>query len=224
MCCWRDRLTQAPAEAVDDIQRVKNMLEYYGPWTPNDRLMLDYFFGKEGTAFKNLKSTIAPEPSIETRIAFVIMIHNEFQARLPNMLNAIYRKRHVYMIHVDKLADSSSWEWINNFVTEFLSKHEANNIHLVQNRFHGAWGAVSLVYLELGAIIELLKLNANTGQKWDHLINLSAYDFPLKPIEKLESFLRTHKTTNFIEVLGQKYRRENRQSVCFYFLFLFYLS
>lgn len=215
MCCWRDRLNKAPTESANDVERIKNMLEHYGPWTPNDKLMLDYFFGQEGTAFKSMKATVAPEQSIETRIAFVIMVHNDFQARLPNMLNAIYRKRHVYMIHLDRTADNSNWEWLNQFITDFLQKHDANNIHLVKNRFHGAWGAVSLVYLELGAIIELLKLNEQTGLKWDHLINLSAYDFPLKSMEKLESFLRTHKNTNFIEVLGQKVRRENRQSVCF---------
>lgn len=193
--------------------RIKNMLEFYGPWTDNDRLMLDYFFGERGTEGKyttNAPTTPADTPLEDLTLAFVILIHNDFQARLPNLLDAIYSKRHTYMIHVDKSVDAAHWEWINNFVDGINEKHQTKNVHLVQNRFHGAWGSISLVYLELSAIIELLRIgDENGGSKWSHVINLSAYDYPIKPINKIEAFLHNHKHMNFIEVLGKQVRRES---------------
>jgi len=196
--------------------RIKNMLEFYGPWTANDRLMLDYFFGEKGTEGKYtaaLPTTPAETPLEELTLAFVIMIHNDFQARLPNLIESIYSKRHTYMIHADQSMDAEHWEWVNDFVDGLNEKHQTKNIHLVQNRFHGAWGSISLVYLELSAIIELLRIgDENGGSKWSHVINLSAYDYPIKPIAKIESFLHSHKHNNFIEVLGKQVRREMRQS------------
>jgi len=115
------------------------------------------------------------------------------------------------MIHADKSMDDENWAWLNKFVNDLNEKHQTTNIHLVQNRFHGAWGSISLVYLELSAIIELLRIgDANGGSKWTHVINLSAYDFPIKPIGKIEAFLHKHKHNNFIEALGE--RRQMRQS------------
>ena len=193
------------------------MLEYYGPWTANDRLMLDYFFGAKGTEGKYVASsptTPADTPLEDLTLAFVIMVHNDFQERLPNLLDAIYSERHTYMIHADKSMDAEHWNWLNNLVDELNKQHKTKNIHLVQNRFHGAWGSISLVYLELSAIIELLRIgDQNGGSKWSHVINLSAYDYPIKPMKKIETFLHSHKHMNFIELLEKEVRRENRQSV-----------
>lgn len=217
VCCWKERLAKYTTLNSDDMSvRIKNLLEYYGPWTANDRLMLDYFFGERGTEGKYATSapTAAPEgPLEEHSLAFVIMVHLDFVERLPSLIESIYGKRHTYMIHADSSMSDYHWNWLNNFVNEHNERHQTKNIHLVQNRFHGGWGSISLVYLELASIIELLRVgDENGGSKWSHVINLSAFDYPIKPIGRIEKFLHQNQHSNFIEVLKPEYIRNQRRS------------
>lgn len=218
VCCWRNRLLNQNLDVTttDPATRIKNLLEFYGPWTPNDRLMLDYFFGEKGTEGKYTTASPTQPPEIlleDVSIAFVIMIHSDYEVRLPNLMAQIYSTKHTYMIHVDRLVEADSWTWITNFVNDYNTKYDTVNIHLVHNRFHGAWGSISLVYLELASMMELLRIGDETqgGGKWTHVINLSAFDFPLKPLRYIEEFLYKQKQSNFIESLSQAELRPVRQ-------------
>lgn len=200
---------------------VKNMLEAYGPWTPNDKLLLQYYFGndekeaslefKEPTVIQELTQGHKQAAKAHS-LAFVFMVHSEFEGRLPTLLNAVYSKQHTYMIHVDSGVSDASWQWAQKFVEDINSQHHASNVHLVRDRFRGAWGSISLVYQELGSIIELFRLvRDGKANQFSHVINLSAFDFPVKSLSRLESFLKHNLDVNFIEVLPPDLRREERQ-------------
>jgi hypothetical protein len=70
---------------------------------------------------------------------------------------------------------------------------------------------MSLVYMELAAIIRLRQKDPK--RTWSHVINLSAHDFPIKPLWKLEEFLSSEENVNVSFVPEEVGNRPERQKV-----------
>ncbi len=200
----------------NEVERIKSLLHFYGPWTANDKLMLSYFFGDE-TRLGSTKFNFSAPKKVQRppSLAFVIMVHSDFETRLPKLLENIYDSQNLYMIHVDRSVSFYAWTWATQFVSNFNKQHLVNNVYIVRDRFAGAWGSISLVYQEMASVIRLLELDNDGKYNWTHVINLSAFDFPIKPITKLERFLHSEPNIrlNFIETLKDSARRKVRQSV-----------
>lgn len=177
--------------------------------------MLTPWSSKEETRSMKPAQTIAVNAPSTDSLAFVFMVHSEFETRLPALLTAIYKTQHTYMIHVDSSVTQYSWLWAQQFVADVNERNGANNVFLVKDRIAGAWGSISLVYQELVSLVELFRLEkAGKIPKFSHVINLSAFDYPIKPIGELEAFLKKNEGINFVEMLVHKeLRREYRQTV-----------
>ncbi len=65
------------------------------------------------------------------------------------------------------------------------------------NRFQVSWGTVSVIWPELEAIRLLL-----THTDWTHVINLSIFDFPVRPIDEYQAYLH-HPSRININFLGR---------------------
>jgi len=218
-CCWHGRQGNTTYDVAvnDDANvRLRRLLEAYGPWTTNDKLMLSYLFGtqgKPGSVLLPPADVAASNATNDDSLAFVIMIHSEFEVRLPTLLSSLYSKHHTYIIHVDLSTKEDSYVWLRQFLDEFCSKHGATNVFLLSERFYGSWGSVTLVYQELAAMAELVKMErSGQARRFSHVINLSAFDFPIKPLPQLEAFLRASQDISFMEVLPPEVRREARQA------------
>ncbi|KAJ3413172.1 hypothetical protein HDV05_008375 [Chytridiales sp. JEL 0842] len=68
---------------------------------------------------------------------------------------------------------------------ETLFPTYTNNVHLTSHRYAGMWGHVSLVWMQLSGYWELLDM-----ADFEYVINLSAFDFPLRRPEEMYRFLK----------------------------------
>lgn len=74
--------------------------------------------------------------------------------------------------------------FINHPEAEDSATKIHSNVYLAQNRYRGTWGHVSLVWMELSGFWELLDL-----ADWDHVINLSVADYPLRRSREIARLL-----------------------------------
>jgi small nuclear ribonucleoprotein (snRNP)-like protein len=94
------------------------------------------------------------------------------------------------LIHVD--AKSSELhlqlrQWIKSRTQRtgsLRSIDSATNVYLTESQTEGTWGSVSLVWMQLNGFFELLDLGS-----WDHVINLSAMDYPLRSSKVMHQWL-----------------------------------
>jgi hypothetical protein len=72
-----------------------------------------------------------------------------------------------------------------------------NNVFLAEKRYGGIWGHISLVWMQLSGFWELLDI-----ADWDYVINLSAFDFPLRKTPEIHQFLKSKSANGevFIEL------------------------
>lgn len=199
-CCWKGMYLKSNVSSVplpDSVAapspaEMENIYARYGPWTDTDKLMLRYLVG-DLRYTPPLESKVPDTP----RLAFVIMGHGAFD-RLGKMLDAMYSPRHIYLLHIDAKCNSWEVEYAEYFVQQYNKNKNVTNVYIMGNRFHGRWGGVSLVYQELAAINELLRLSKE--DPWTHVINLSLYDYPVKPLAYIEKFLFEHQNMTFIDL------------------------
>ena len=112
------------------------------------------------------------------RIAYLLLVHKnpEQVERLIKLLNGdIY-------IHIDKKCD--------------LEKFQINNpkINYIKERVSINWGGFSMINATL-KLINLAKNNYN----YDYYVLLSGDDYPIKPLDDLELFLKKHRKYSFLE-------------------------
>ncbi|KAJ3107951.1 hypothetical protein HDU96_007712 [Phlyctochytrium bullatum] len=151
-----------------------------------------------------------PRRKYKTRpaqLAFLLMCHGK-SANLENvinLLNILDDGSAIILIHVDQKSED-----LYNEVSKYVKEREAamnrklrpgqdpqlGNVFMAQSRFHGYWGHISLVWMQLSGFWELLDL-----ADWDHVINLSAADFPLRYSRDMHRMLNspTYRGRDFIE-------------------------
>ena len=123
------------------------------------------------------------------KIAFFLMLHANFpQVRW--LINAIYNRDDLFILHIDRKADSKFFESITKYVGDrsnviYLSPH-------LVNRF--GW---SVVETELRAIRTLVSSNDD----WKYMVSISGQDYPIKPITTIKAKLSAEWPKNFVDVI-----------------------
>ncbi|VDP11875.1 unnamed protein product [Soboliphyme baturini] len=129
------------------------------------------------------------------KIAFLLQLNGRNVGQVRRMINMIYRRRHLYYVHVDVV------NYMYNEMLKLEDRFKASgNFKIKRRRFHTIWGGASMLDMIMDSVEELLKMD----HKWMYLINLSESDMPLLPMEELEAFLSAYNGTNFLRSHGRK--------------------
>ncbi|KAJ3094491.1 hypothetical protein HDU97_008019, partial [Phlyctochytrium planicorne] len=139
--------------------------------------------------------TVQPEPSriyLQTgtrrkyQIAYLLMVHGDIDVleNIKYLLGELDDGSAIILIHVDA-GSQELHDVVSAYVTERETQmNEMNyphsvpvpgNVFMAKRRYRGAWGYVSLVWIEISGFWELMDL-----AEWHHVINLSAQDIPLR--------------------------------------------
>lgn len=130
-------------------------------------------------------------------IAYFILVHR-YPGQFKRLFKAIYSASNEYLIHVDKRAGPALKQEVAAFLADYPNASLLKSQNIV-------WGGYSMVAAELRGMKQLLKQSLS----WDHYINLSGQDFPLKPQSAIQDFLKTHADHDFILTSDQVIKRPN---------------
>jgi hypothetical protein len=134
-------------------------------------------------------------------IAYFILVHR-YPQQFKRLFNAIYSTENTYLIHVDKSASVELRLEIKSFLSSFSNAYVMISQNVV-------WGGYSMVDAELRGIKKLLKLSI----RWDHYINLSGQDFPLKSQSDIKKFLKKNINVDYIKIADQVLIRPNTVTI-----------
>lgn len=132
----------------------------------------------------NISSRSAPVKVI--KIAFVLVLKGKNVRQISRLIENIYSPSHLYYIHVD-----GRDQYLFDSLYELYE--EKSNFIFATNRLNTIWGGTSLLRMYLNAIKDLQTL------QWDFIINLSESDYPVKSLDKLESYLRERTDLIFLK-------------------------
>ena len=121
------------------------------------------------------------------KIAYVILAHKN-PHQLIRLVQRLMTDNSLFFIHVDKKASQSIVDEIEQALDRF------SNIFFL-TRVTCYWGSFGLVEAALQGIRMLIDKELG----FDRLILLSAQDYPIKPLEQLDSFLQINFDKEFIE-------------------------
>jgi hypothetical protein len=127
----------------------------------------------------------------QVTIAYFILVHR-FPEQFKRLFKALYHPENHYLIHLDKKTGISTYEDIEDFLTDFPNTYILESVNVV-------WGGYSMIQAELNGIKYLLNLNI----KWDFFINLSGQDYPLKSQKIIREYLTKNIGNNFIKIANQ---------------------
>lgn len=130
-------------------------------------------------------------------IAYFIMVHR-YPDQFKKLFKAIYDTKNYYLIHIDKGSSKQFYQETQDFLLDYPNTHILKSQNIV-------WGGYSMVDAELKGIKTLLGISA----VWDHYINLSGQDFPLKSQSFIMDYLNQNKGKNFLLVSDQAKKRPN---------------
>lgn len=119
------------------------------------------------------------------KILFLLVLSGKSISQVERLLRTIYSSYHIYYLHVDKR---------DNHLHEGLLRLEQSykNVIVTKDRYATIWGGPALLDMTLNSMEKLIDL------EWDYIINLSNSDFPVKPLNQLESFLSDKATDEAI--------------------------
>lgn len=125
----------------------------------------------------------------------------------------------IIVIHIDQNIDRKSFELINAEVEEFTSR--GHNIFILPYRYKYIPGTSSKMYIQLSCFAYLFQLEQdNPNLAWDFVINLSEYDFPIKPFHHIQQHLHDNRITHMEHYratshdLSQRYHPRRIQVKC----------
>ena len=139
-------------------------------------------------------------------------------------MQRIYSKRHVYLIHYDRNSEETEREElyealdktfgvaVNGDSNENPSYNtKGKNVYLLSPREVDYMG-FNLLMLDIAAMRTLLNLKNRKHVDWDYFINLSATEYPLISLRKMENILLASYGNNFIDMwcpynLAPKYKK-----------------
>ena len=127
----------------------------------------------------------------QVSIAFLMTVSGRSVRQVRRLLRQIYRPHHYYFIHVDQ---TSHWMF-----SQLEDLETFPNIKLATQRFQTFWASNTLLYLLLTSMKDILQL----GWDFDYLVNISESDFPVRPLEQFEIYLRNNNGRNFV-ALGRE--------------------
>ncbi|ORY24641.1 hypothetical protein BCR33DRAFT_795734 [Rhizoclosmatium globosum] len=146
--------------------------------------------------FGELLPAIIPNPLSPVRkykVAFFVMIHGPLSVlqNIHHLISTLNDGSAIILIHVDKRPESDD---LRIALAATISSLE--HVHLAKTSYKISWGHSSILHAQLNGFFELLDL-----AEWDHIINLSAYDIPLRPSKEIARILSQQKYAghNFID-------------------------
>ena len=126
--------------------------------------------------------------------AFLIMAHHQFEI-LEVLLSLLDHADNDIYIHFDKKVEIP--------VIQYQCKD--SKLYILENRIDARWGDISLVKLECFLFETALK----TG-KYDYLHLLSGVDLPIKSMDYIHDFFKTHRGAAFVGFENDECNRNNR--------------
>lgn len=121
--------------------------------------------------------------------AFLITAYKN-PAHLAQLINALDSPHSYFFIHPDKKSPL-----INDPVLTDLSKKQ--NVQIAPTPRKVNWAGIS----HLEAITDLLKMARKAAVPFDYFHTLSGSDFPIKPIEVIDSFFEHHAGEEFMQFM-----------------------
>lgn len=143
------------------------------------------------------------------KIAYQILAHDIASAEnIKLLITKLDSKDSIVMIHVDvkspELRDS-----LLEFIRDRLSSGRDDNVFLQTRCFGIIWGHVSIVHAQIQGFFELIDL-----ADWEYVINLSAYDWPLKKSSDIYNVLKENGTSSWIEYWKDpESKKEHKKSI-----------
>jgi hypothetical protein len=107
--------------------------------------------------------------------------------QVARLFDAIHRPDDLILLHMDRRADAS----MHRLAAE-LGRRHANVV--VLEPLPIVWGGFAAAEVQLRAMAAALRRDGN----WQHFINLSGQDFPIKRLEQLDDFLAGSPSTNYV--------------------------
>jgi len=138
------------------------------------------------------KPMLPAEPKENVSIVFLLTVAGKGLRQVLRVLRSIYRPHHFYFIHVD---EHSKWLHSKLFDLSLLP-----NVHFASQRFSTFWASNTLLYLLLVSMKEILGL----GWDFDYVMNISESDYPVRPLEEFEDYLKTRVGRNFVATSGKE--------------------
>ncbi|KAJ3024987.1 UNVERIFIED_CONTAM: hypothetical protein HDU68_007582 [Siphonaria sp. JEL0065] len=149
------------------------------------------------------------------KIAYLLMVHGyQFQS-IKNLVEVLDDGSAIFLIHIDDRSinkalqkDVASWIQARDAIITaenpnadcWDSADVPGNVFLAKTMFKILWGHGSIMWMQLNGFWELLDL-----ADWDHLITLSANDYPLRESREIARVLKQpqHVGYNFIKHWSQ---------------------
>jgi hypothetical protein len=120
------------------------------------------------------------------KIAYLITAYDN-PAHFHRLLRAILTDRSTAFVHIDAKSD----------IAPFLEPRHSN-VHFSSERTPVYWGEFSMVE----AVLRLIRTALQAPEHFDYFVLLSGSDYPIRPIEELETFLATHSGAEFINIVA----------------------
>ncbi|KAJ3212285.1 hypothetical protein HDU67_003914 [Dinochytrium kinnereticum] len=177
---------------------------------------LKYFKGVV-PAFSQKPSRL-PGPRRKYKLGVLLMVHGDSSVleNIKFIVDEMDDGSSILLIHVDLHSEE-----LYQAIAKYIEERDANmnailrpnsdpqpgNVHLAEYRYHGRWGHISLVWIQLSGFWELLDL-----ADFQHAINLSGFNVPLRKGREIQRVLGLPRFAemNFISHWGQYYHMAQR--------------
>ncbi|KAJ3188471.1 hypothetical protein HK101_009157 [Irineochytrium annulatum] len=142
--------------------------------------------------WQNLSSI--PGQRRKYQLAYLLMVDGDASLieNVKALLNNLDDGSAIILIHVDARSP-----YLRQEVEHLLRERNdalggfggPGNVFLTKNSFEGLWGHISLIWIQLNGYFELMDL-----ADWDYVINISAFDFPLRKSREVYRVLNSRKS------------------------------
>ena len=138
-------------------------------------------------------------------------------------MQRIYSKRHVYLIHYDRKSKQNEREELYEALDKTFGvavNGDATKIPpmTLKKKMYISWPrnvdymGFNLLMVDIAAMRTLVNLKNKRHVDWDYFINLSATEYPLISLRKMENILLASYGNNFIDMwcpynLAPKYKK-----------------
>ncbi|KAI9192945.1 uncharacterized protein BJ171DRAFT_33426 [Polychytrium aggregatum] len=112
------------------------------------------------------------------KLAYFLMMHEGIE-NVKLVLRAIYDPEAIVLIHVD-----SHRPKIHKEITEYVCATYRQHIYVMRRSLPLAWGGSGIVFAQIAGFFNLHDL-----ARWDYVINLSGYDYPLMSTSTIHDIL-----------------------------------
>ncbi|KAI8915106.1 core-2/I-branching enzyme-domain-containing protein [Entophlyctis helioformis] len=145
-----------------------------------------------GTGTPNAKScTLKPH----FKIVFNIIAHERLDI-IRRQFQALYDDDALFVYHIDAKQAGFNDELLHWILTDPAVADKCN-VLLLGNPVEVHWGHGTIVQAQLESAFQALELAG-----WDYIINLSAYDYPLKTVPDMHKILELSPGKSYIEYLS----------------------